>query len=122
MKNQILSLNSTMTFGKYEGKTVEQIIAQQPSYIEWVIENINYVAFDDDVVSKLLLSEPLADANRMKLECFIKEYECYDSSSYYETGYDDEYAGTYAHDVMGYTDDDISDAFDGDPDAYWNID
>ena len=33
-----------------------------------------------------------------------------------------EYAGTYAQDVEGYSDDVIDDAFDGDPDAYWNID
>ena len=33
-----------------------------------------------------------------------------------------EFAGTYAQDVMGYSDDVINDAFDGDPDAYWNID
>lgn len=33
-----------------------------------------------------------------------------------------EFAGSYAQDVMGYSDDDINDAFDGDPDAYWNID
>ena len=33
-----------------------------------------------------------------------------------------EYAGTYAQDVVGYSDDVINDAFDGDPDAYWNID
>lgn len=33
-----------------------------------------------------------------------------------------EYAGTYAHDVEGFCDDDIDTIFDGDPDAYWNID
>ncbi len=32
------------------------------------------------------------------------------------------YAGTYAQDVAGYSDEVIDDAFDGDPDAYWNID
>ncbi len=32
------------------------------------------------------------------------------------------YAGTYAQEVMGYTDDDIDTVFDGEPDAYWNID
>lgn len=32
------------------------------------------------------------------------------------------YAGTYAQDVMGYSDDDIDIIFDGDPSAYWNID
>lgn len=33
-----------------------------------------------------------------------------------------EYASSYAQDVMGYSDEAISDAFDGDPEAYWNID
>lgn len=33
-----------------------------------------------------------------------------------------EYAGSYAQDVMGYSDDVINDAFDGEPDVYWNID
>ena len=47
--------------------------------------------------------------------------ESYDSYDDYGTHYG-EYAGTYAQDVMGYSDDVINDAFDGDPDAYWNID
>lgn len=34
----------------------------------------------------------------------------------------EEFAGSYAQDVMGFSDEDINDAFDGDPDAYWNID
>ena len=41
---------------------------------------------------------------------------------YYYDEYDSEYSGTYAQDVEGYDDDTISDAFEGDPDAYWNID
>lgn len=41
----------------------------------------------------------------------------YDNARHYE-----EFAGSYAQDVMGYSDEDINDAFDGDPDAYWNID
>ena len=32
------------------------------------------------------------------------------------------YNGSYAQDEMGYSDDDIDTIFDGDPDAYWNID
>ena len=32
------------------------------------------------------------------------------------------YAGSYAQEVGGYSDEAIRDAFDGDPDAYWNID
>ena len=46
----------------------------------------------------------------------------------YEIDYDDygshygDFSGTYAQDVEGYSDDAIYDAFDGDPEAYWNID
>lgn len=36
--------------------------------------------------------------------------------------YERPYNGSYAKDVMGYSDDDIDTIFDGDPDAYWNID
>lgn len=32
------------------------------------------------------------------------------------------YSGSYAQDEMGYSDDEIDTIFDGDPDAYWNID
>ena len=35
--------------------------------------------------------------------------------------YHDDFEGSYAHDEMGYDENDIYDAFDGDPDAYWNV-
>jgi hypothetical protein len=44
--------------------------------------------------------------------------------SYYDNydEYESEYAGTYAHDEEGFSDEDIDTIFDGDPEAYWNID
>ena len=47
----------------------------------------------------------------------IRDKIMYDD--YYE---ESEFAGTYVHDVEGWSDDDIYDALDGDPEAYWNID
>lgn len=60
------------------------------------------------------------------------DYDDYDD---YDDDYDDyctatsedsrsfsRYSGSYAQDEMGYSDDDIDDIFDGDPNAYWNID
>lgn len=49
------------------------------------------------------------------------EEDFYDDYEDYGTHYG-EYADTYAQDVAGLSDDVINDAFDGDPDAYWNID
>ena len=43
----------------------------------------------------------------------------YDDDEYYSR---DKYARSYAHDVEGFSDDDIDAAFEGDPEAYWNID
>ena len=42
--------------------------------------------------------------------------------SYDYDRYHGDYTGTYAHDVMGYSNSDIDTIFDGEPDAYWNID
>lgn len=47
--------------------------------------------------------------------------EDYNYQEHYGTHYG-EYACSYAQDVMGFSDDVINDAFEGDPDAYWNID
>ncbi len=62
---------------------------------------------------------------------YYDEYEEYDGQDYYDE-YDDydpcyeehygQYAGTYAQDVEGLSDEFINDVLDGEPDAYWNID
>lgn len=49
------------------------------------------------------------------------EWSGYDREEKYGSHYG-KYAGSYAQDVMGYSDDVIDDVFEGDPDAYWNID
>lgn len=43
-------------------------------------------------------------------------------SHYDERSTYDRYSGSYAQDVEGWSDQDIDDVFDGNPDAYWNID
>lgn len=45
------------------------------------------------------------------------EYDEYEERETYER-----YNGSYAQDYEGWSDQDIDDVFDGDPDAYWNID
>jgi hypothetical protein len=45
-----------------------------------------------------------------------------DDDNFDEQPHYGEYAGSYALDVEGYDDDTIDEAFDGNPDAYWNID
>ena len=63
MKNQILSLYSRMNFGKYHGETIGQVADENPSYIEWMIESIDNIAFSEEVVSELNLSDDLTEIN-----------------------------------------------------------
>ena len=64
----------------------------------------------------------------MQIGCTTTQYLCSEFKiggkimSFYDDWCDDEFAGTYAHDEAGYSNDDIWDIFDGEPDAYWNID
>lgn len=54
----------------------------------------------------------------------MREYN-YDDLYQYDDDYGThygEFSGSYVQDEMGYSDDVINDAFEGDPDAYWNID
>ncbi len=69
-------------------------------------------------------SERISDSRPYGVNLMIPK----DSRDYYDSSSEDnyngygQYAGTYAQDEMGYSDDDIDTIFDGDPDAYWNID
>lgn len=51
-----------------------------------------------------------------------REMDNYHSLQEYRESTYDEYNGSYAQDIMGYSDQDIDDVFEGDPEAYWNID
>jgi hypothetical protein len=57
-----------------------------------------------------------SDGRDYDVENYDNDYYDFDEPSY------GRYAGSYAQDVEGWSDDDIDNVFDGDPDAYWNID
>lgn len=67
-------------------------------------------------------------STRIEKDGVAKEFQLRSKPNLHKNYYNDygrhygEYEGSYAQDVMGYSDDLIDDAFDGDPDAYWNID
>lgn len=46
----------------------------------------------------------------------------YEDDYYEEEKTYERYNGSYAQDVEGWSDQDIDEVFDGDPEAYWNID
>jgi hypothetical protein len=55
-KNKVFKhyyIESELTFGKYNGKSIEQIIEIQPSYIEWCILNLEHFFVSEDSIEEI---------------------------------------------------------------------
>lgn len=123
------------SFGKNKGSTLCDVIIEDASYFYWCINNI-----PDFIIGKKALEQirnlfPMFiipenfrshvkgsyDFEKVKKEEDLMEYS--DNWGLYEgLPTFEKYNGSYAQDVMGYSDDDIDIILDGEPDAYWNID
>lgn len=126
-------------FGKFKGKTLADVLFCSQGYLLWLSQNLppSFCTFTEQAIKELLLLRPEFDSDTIlselkyedyiydleedALECLQDDYE--DCNDYdYEDRHFGLYAGTYAQDVEGYSDEEINTIFDGEPDAYWNID
>lgn len=134
---KIEHLDDKFDFGKFKGCTFAEVVEYSPDYIQWVVENVDpeMCIFYDSVIEELRLIFPrfeitsqFEEMRKTKIEEYeyIKEAAAREESSvetgYYEYQTYERYSGSYAQNEMGYSDDDIDTIFEGDPDAYWNID
>lgn len=134
----IYDLDDKIAFGKHEGKTIQEILDCDAQYIYWCINNLESFGISADAMkaakAKVITFGAVEKVNAERINCGTtqkrrlerqkaREEECYD---YYEEDFYPQhygaYAGTYAQDVEGLSDEFIEDALGGDPDAYWNID
>ena len=139
MKNRVFtSLESRFTFGKYKGLTLADVMDINPDYVVWCVTTIDDFLLYDSALEQMVHVYPnfplYTEFERCRKEklnredAYVDEYEEEFLDDYDEWRDCDEertynrYNGTYAQDVAGYSDDDIDTIFDGDPDAYWNID
>lgn len=128
-------LSDRFDFGKFNGRTLGEVLTFSPSYLTWVVYNvsgsvckISDTAIEEikTVFPNLNISEEFERQRLIQLQGkdgFIDEDRYHNSYSEddFEPTYD-RYNGSYAQDEMDYSDDDIDTIFDGDPLAYWNID
>ena len=144
------SIDGKFTFGRFKGLTFEEVLSWCPSYIDncilyypnfyiskLVIQQIQEL-FPDYIIPKIV-EEHIANC------CFADDEEFaddeldddewvganteFDIDEYIDNDIEEQtsrtydcYNGSWAQDVEGYSDDDIDTIFDGDPNAYWNID
>lgn len=129
---KVFTLDTEFTFGKYEGKTVKEIIEIQPTYLDWCAINLDHFFISDEIIEEIKVIKPdftITEEGKQKLAYNYSNWESEQQQDDYDD-YDDydrresygQYAGSYAQDVEGLSDDFINDVLDGDPDAYWNID
>ena len=140
MMTQFKHIDDKFKFGKFSGCTLGEVLTFNPEYVDWVVKNVSgrICIIEDTVIQEIkmifpyfMITDQFENYRKMRIyeyEDYEDEDESYDDNhhdsynSYSDAPTYDRYAGSYAQDEMGYSDDDIDTIFDGDPDAYWNID
>lgn len=134
---QFESIENRFNFGKYQGLSLSDVIDINPSYLEWCLSKCDgvHILIEVEVIEQIKKVFPEFKVTESFIDLCYQRQDEYDSEIYEEVerGFQeyldesesetyDRYAGSYAQDEMGYSDNDIDTIFDGDPSAYWNID
>ena len=81
------NLESILTFGKFDGLTISQVLINQPTYVNWCIENLDhfYIMEEDQLIIKSIFNGFVINEDKMSFEL-----DDYDTNSNYEAdSYDD---------------------------------
>lgn len=131
-------LGQTMGFGKYSELSLEEVMSSDSSYIAWCIDNVSEFCMSPELIDEIKTKYPgfnipeefeekILSVNEIskELEDLFLDLECDDDDNDYcddDNDYGTNYGG-FADSWSRYSEDDvINDAFEGDPDLYWNID
>lgn len=145
--NEVIRLFNIKNFWEIEHvKLDNETIDTVPELIRWINEKCHYDYIDQNVANEIVwtIVKNLSDEDKQylldeniitslsfeqnRIKDAVGKYYNFDSSNFWnepvESGgvNSNRYSGSYAQDEMGYSDDDVDTIFDGDPDAYWNID
>lgn len=145
--NEVIRLFDIKDFWEIEHIKIDnETIDTVPELLRWINEKCHNGYIDQrvsneivgEIVKKLsdedkqyLLDEKIITSlslDQNSVQDAAGKFYNFDSSNFWDEPADyrefqkNRYAGSFAQDEMGYSNDDIDTIFDGDPDAYWNID
>ncbi|MDY0389072.1 MAG: hypothetical protein RBT65_18515 [Methanolobus sp.] len=109
---------------------MREILEIQPAYLDWCAINLDHFYISEEVIEEIKVSYSDFKISEEGVNKLNEKYEQWEGEQEDYEEYDDyneresygKYAGSYAQDVEGLSDDFIDDVLDGEPDAYWNID
>ncbi len=108
---------------------MSDVLEREPSYLYWCANNIPRFQISENALSEIKTLFPDFILSIDFLAAIHHETDDDENSDidnnideHFERPTYEKYAGSWAQEVEGYSDDDIDTIFDGDPSAYWNID
>lgn len=60
-RKRIWGINDILSFGKYKGSTIKDVIKEEPSYLIWCQNNVGWFELDEDL---LLRCEELVEQSK----------------------------------------------------------
>ncbi len=110
------NLDTQFTFGKFEGKTLKEVIKIDVSYLEWCSTNLDHFYLSDetiDLITKIQSDFRLSTTAKKVLE---KKYDTWETSQY-DNNRDDDYERPQNYEDW------LNDEFGDEAEtAYWNMD
>ncbi len=111
--------DTIFTFGKYKGRTLDEVMQLDPEYINWCLANLDHFALGDDEFTSDLDAPPSKMTRGGYDDNDYVPDDDYDSMGWYWRKSFDMYGGGPTGKL---SDDFIDNVLDGDPMNYWNID
>ncbi|MDR2651083.1 MAG: hypothetical protein LBC68_02035 [Prevotellaceae bacterium] len=89
-------IDTKFDFGKYTGKTLQEVLEIQPSYINWCIINLTHFYISEDVIDEIKSIKPDFTLSEEELQKLDNKYDTwneqeidkYDKHTYYSDDYD----------------------------------
>lgn len=111
------TLDTQFTFGKYTGKSVEEVLRIQPSYLSWCAINLDHFFLSDAIIAQIMELFPSfrlsAEAKRA-----LSEKEEPNNKDRRSSQYDYGAHGSYGHDNYDYEADTFDALTDGQYGSY----
>jgi len=113
---RLYKLTTVLEFGKYKDYEIQEVLKEEPWYIEWCVSNIPEFIIDSELIRTFKNFHPLYKLNKDFIQKLDDKFENFtDWEEQWMDAQIDFEADKFYRDSYG-------DAFENDPENYWNVD